>query len=61
MSKRPTPKKRKAKSAGRAQHSEFQRQEMRRLRNRANSPYAVMAESSGKGDKALKSITKIKA
>ncbi|MBM3231443.1 hypothetical protein FJZ28_03900 [Candidatus Peregrinibacteria bacterium] len=61
MSKRPTPKKRKAKSSGRAQHSQFQLQELRRLRNRANSPFSVRATAKRGGDKALKSITKIKA
>jgi hypothetical protein len=61
MAKRPTPKKRKAKSAGRRQHSMYLLREMRRLRNRQNSPYAVPAEPKGKADKALKGITRIKA
>lgn len=61
MAKRPTPKKRRAKSAGRAQHSEYQRKQMRKLVNKQQSPYAVKAEAKNKGDKALKSITKIKA
>ena len=61
MSKRPTPKKRKAKSAGRAQFAMYITKQMRRLRNHSNSPYAVLAESKNAADKALKSITKIKA
>lgn len=61
MSKRPTPKKRKAKSAGRRQHSEFLKLEIVRLRNRQNSPYAAPAEPKNKAGKALKGITRIKA
>jgi hypothetical protein len=61
MGKRPTPKKRKAKSAGRRQHSVYLKAEVRRLRNRMNSPYAAPAEPKGKADKALKGITRIKA
>lgn len=61
MAKRPTPKKRRAKSTGRAQHSEYQRKQMRRLKNRANSPFAVKAEQKNKASKTLKSITKVKA
>ncbi|MCB9808683.1 hypothetical protein H6770_05535 [Candidatus Peribacteria bacterium] len=61
MAKRPTPKKRRAKSTGRAQHSEYQRKQMRRLKNRANSPFAVKAEPKNKASKTLKSITKVKA
>ena len=61
MGKRPTPKKRKAKSAGRRQHSVFLTKEMRRLRNKQNSPYASVAEPKNKADKALKGITRIKA
>ena len=61
MSKRPTPKKRRAKSTGRAQHSEYQKKQIRRLKNRANSPYAVKAEQKNKAGKALKSITRVKA
>lgn len=61
MAKRPTPKKRRAKSTGRAQHSEYQRKQMRRLENRANSPFAVKAEQKNKASKTLKSITKVKA
>ena len=61
MGKRPTPKKRKAKSAGRRQHSAFLQREVRRLRNLQNSPYASPAESKKKGDKALEGITRIKA
>ncbi len=61
MSKRPTPKKRKPKSSGRTQHSIFLRKEMRRLRNKQNSPYAVLAGPKNKAEKALKGITRVKA
>lgn len=61
MGKRPTPKKRKAKSAGRRQHSVYLLKEVRRLKNRQNSPYAAPAESKNKLKKALKGITRIKA
>jgi hypothetical protein len=61
MGKRPTPKKRKAKSAGRRQHSVFILNEVRRLKNRQNSPYAAVAEPKNKAEKALKNITRIKA
>ncbi len=61
MGKRPTPKKRKAKSAGRRQHSVYLQHEMKRLRNRANSPYAVIAEPKNKADKAMEKITRVKA
>ncbi|MEK7218898.1 MAG: hypothetical protein AAB728_05545 [Patescibacteria group bacterium] len=61
MAKRPTPKKRKAKSAGRTQHSVFILQEVRRLRNRQNSPFASPASGKNKAKKALEGITRIKA
>jgi hypothetical protein len=61
MGKKPTPKKRKAKSAGRRQHSVYLQNEVRRLKNRQNSPYAVLAEPKNKSGKALKNITRIKA
>jgi hypothetical protein len=61
MGKRPTPKKRKAKSAGRTQHSIYLLTEVRRLRNRQNSPYAGPAAPKNKTGKALKGITRIKA
>ena len=61
MGKRPTPKKRKAKSAGRRQHSIYLLKEVRRLKNLRNSPYAVVAEPKNKAGKALKNITRIKA
>ena len=61
MAKRPTPKKRRAKSAGRAQHAEYQRKQMVRLQEKQNSPFAVRAEGKNKAEKALKSITKIQA
>jgi hypothetical protein len=61
MAKRPTPKKRKPKSDGRTQHSVFLIQEVRRLRNLQNSPYATAAEPKNKTEKALKGITRVKA
>ena len=61
MGKRPTPKKRKAKSAGRTQHSIFLQKEMRRLRNLQNSPYSVAVEKKDKVGKALEKITRVKA
>lgn len=61
MGKKPTPKKRKAKSAGRRQHSVFILKEVRRLQNKQNSPYGIPAEPKNKADKALKNITRIKA
>ncbi|MBT4119888.1 MAG: hypothetical protein HOG89_00910 [Candidatus Peribacter sp.] len=61
MAKRPTPKKRRAKSSGRAQHSEYQRKQIRKLKNKANSPFSVKAESKNKKSKTLKGITKVKA
>jgi len=61
MGKRPTPKRRKPKSAGRTQHSVFILQEVRRLRNKQNSPYSVRAEPKNKAEKALKGITRVKA
>ena len=61
MGKRPTPKKRKAKSAGRRQHSVFLIKEVRRLQNRQNSPYAMLAKPKNKAGKALKNITRVKA
>lgn len=61
MAKRPTPKKRKAKSSSRTQHSAYVAQEVLRLRNLQQSPYAVPAEPKYADDQALKSITRIKA
>jgi hypothetical protein len=61
MAKRPTPKKRRAKSKGRAQHAVYIEKQVKKLTNRANSPFAIVAEQKNKGDKALKSVTKIKA
>ena len=61
MAKRPTPKKRRAKSTGRAQHSEYQRKQIRKLQNKANSPFSVKAEGKNKKSKTLKNITKVKA
>ncbi len=61
MGKKPTPKKRKAKSAGRTQHSIYLQKEVRRLRDFQNSPYSVAAPSRDKAGKALKKITRVKA
>lgn len=61
MAKRPTPKKKRAKRATRLQHSAYMVQEVRRLKERMNSPYAGPAGQKSKGDKALKGITRIKA
>lgn len=61
MAKRPTPKKRKAKSNGRSQHSQYLINEIRRLRGKQNSPYAGPAAPKKKADKALERITRIKA
>jgi hypothetical protein len=61
MSKRPTPKKRRAKSDGRSQYAAYQLKQIRRLENRQQSPYAVRAEPKNKTEKALKGITRIKA
>ena len=61
MGKRPTPKKRKAKSAGRRQHSVYILKEVKRLQNRQNSPYSVQVEPKRKADKALEKITRVKA
>ena len=61
MSKRPTPKKKRAKRATRLQHSAYMGIEVKRLRERSNSPYGRPAEPKNKGDRALKGITRIKA
>ena len=61
MGKRPTPKKRKAKSHGRTQHSVFLNEEIKRLRNLQNSPYAMPTPSRDKSGKALEKITRVKA
>ena len=61
MSKRPVPKKKRAKRATRLQHSSYLTQEVVRLNNRQRSPYAGPAEPKNKADKALKGITRIKA
>ena len=61
MAKRPTPKKRRAKSAGRSQHSEYQRKQIARLERRANSPYAKVAEPKNSKSKTARSITRVKA
>jgi small GTP-binding protein len=56
-----TPKKRKAKSAGRTQHSVYLRKEVKRLRNLQNSPYAAPVGPKDRAGKALKGITRVKA
>ncbi len=61
MGKRPTPKKRKAKSTGRTQHSIFLVKEVRRLSNFRNSPYAARVPKKNKAGKALEKITRVKA
>lgn len=61
MSKRPTPKKKRAKRATRLQHSHYLSTEMKRLTDKQQSPYAAVAEPKSKADKALKGITRIKA
>ena len=61
MAKRPTPKKRRAKSDGRNQFAAYERKQIKRLENRQNSPYATIAKPKNEGDKALKGITRIKA
>lgn len=61
MGKRPTPKKRKAKSAGRTQHSVFINEEIVRLRNLQNSPYAGPVQKKDRARKALEKITRVKA
>lgn len=61
MSKRPTPKKKRAKRATRMQHSHFVAMEVTRLRDRSSSPYAGPAKPKGAGKRALKGITRIKA
>jgi hypothetical protein len=61
MGKKPTPKKKRAKRATRMQHSHYASLEVNRLRERSASPYAIPAEPKNAADKALKSITRIKA
>ncbi len=58
MSKRPVPKKKRAKRATRLQHSHFVALEVVRLKNRQNSPYGGPAAPKKKVEKA---ITRIKA
>ncbi len=61
MGKKSVPKKKRAKRATRLQHSAYMTQEVVRLRNLQQSPYAIPAEPKHAGDKALKGITRIKA
>ena len=61
MSKRPVPKKKRAKRATRLQHSAYLTQEVARLTDLQQSPYATPAEPKNKAEKGLKGITRIKA
>jgi len=61
MPKRPTPKKRRAKSKGRNQYSIYVKRELKRLIDRQKSPFAVQAFSKKKEKKALEGITRVKA
>ncbi|MBT3292654.1 hypothetical protein HN512_03900 [Candidatus Peregrinibacteria bacterium] len=61
MSKRPTPKKRRAKSKGRDQFAAYVQKQIRRLNNRSKSPYALRAKPKNAADKALEGITRVKA
>ncbi len=61
MSKKPTPKKRLSKDRGRRRHATFVTNEVRRLKDKANSPYSGPAIQKNKGRKALDKITTIKA
>ncbi|MFA6259020.1 MAG: hypothetical protein WCX29_00220 [Candidatus Peribacteraceae bacterium] len=61
MSKRPTPKKRRAKSTGNTQYSVYVQKQQKRLTDVQASPYAVIAPPKNGEEKALKGITKIKA
>jgi len=58
MGKRPTPKKRRAKSDGGHHYGAYVEKQLKKLRNKQNSPYAAVAEPKDKGEKA---ITKIAA
>lgn len=61
MAKRPTPKQRRAKSKGRNQRSVYDAKQIKKLTNKRNSPFAVVAEPKNKEKKALKGITRVKA
>jgi len=61
MAKRPTPKKRRAKSKGKAQYAVYEQKQIRKLKNKQNSPYSIVVEPKNKEDKLLKGITRIKA
>jgi hypothetical protein len=61
MSKRPTPKKRRAKSKGRHQRGVYEAKQIKRLRNRQQSPYALPVGPRDAEGKALEGITRIKA
>ena len=61
MAKRPTPKKRRAKSKGKAQFAVYVGKQIKKLTRKQNSPYAAVAKPKNAEEKALKGITKIKA
>lgn len=61
MAKRPTPKKRRAKSDGNRHYAVYVSKQMRKIRNRVNSPYGVPVPPKDRAGKALKGITRIKA
>ena len=61
MAKRPTPKKRREKSKGRNQYAEYVKKQVKKLRGKANSPYAKKAEPKNAGQKAMKGVTRIAA
>jgi hypothetical protein len=60
MAKRPTPDKRLSRDRSGDRYGAYLRKQWRQLRNRMNSPYALIVKKSG-GDKALEKITKVKA
>lgn len=61
MSKKPVPKKKRAKRATRLQHSHYMSTEIKRLTDKQQSPYGMLAEPKSKADKMLKGITRVKA
>lgn len=61
MAKRPTPKKRRAKSKGRAQYGVYVRSQRLKLSNRRASPYAIRASKRRSDGKEHEGITRIQA
>jgi hypothetical protein len=61
MGKRPTPKKRRAKSDGNRHQAMYERKQLKKLHNKLNSPFCRVAAPKDKAGKALKGITRIKA